>query len=317
MQRLRHSGKTTIVLLLAFVLLYWRCTSPELQIENYEQNDNGDSILLHITGKRLGRLGETKVYLNERELNENYIARWSEGEIELIIKKPLPHGFLQLKKGRKKSVYIPVWDEQLLPEIQRRQKIENLPVLEDYRMLSLRPPIIEIRGQNLGQSVQNQWLLFGRQPDKISGIYFTPKDLVYYQRLQSTQVLSWNAQRIRAYLPQEAAEGPVFLIRPNNEGDEVWSNGLYIPASLSDNRIVAGAGQATARKLLLSLYYPANVLPGPGLRTLSQNSPNRPTSEMKNGAKQPSSRLRSQHNHFCCAGRAANWASTGTTENPQ
>ncbi|WGK69934.1 hypothetical protein P0082_03485 [Candidatus Haliotispira prima] len=258
-----------LLLLAASSLFYFCCfgVSQEFRVDSYQEHDEGDRVVLSINGTHFGQLSETEIYINNRKISRGQLLKWSSNEIRIFIRKPFTYALIQLKKGNRFSRYIPVWNEAYLPQVQHNPQIQGFPVLENYRMFSTRPPILDIQGQNLGLRYQGQLLLFSRVPNRALSIYFDPAKLQNYRILKPSEVLFWSEQRIRVRLPQEAVEGHVFLLRPANEKLQN-SNSLYVRAA--PNRYFQHRVDSAADSVVrLVLDYPANIIPGPEL----SNSP--------------------------------------------
>ena len=252
------------ILLITFLLLYFKYFSLHdvLKIDSYQQEDQEERTVLHIKGQNFGKLNETQIYINNREINQGNLLKWNDKEIQIFIRKPFASALLQLKKGDKTSRYIPVWNEEYLPKIQYNLQIQGFPVLETYRLISEHPNILEIRGKNLGLRYQNQWLLLNRKLNNISNVYFDASFLQDYRILKMSEISHWSNQIIRIQIPQEVANGPIFLVR-QTEGKLRNSNNLYISAA--PNRIHQQVGSTNNITLRLWLHYQKEILPKPEL----------------------------------------------------
>ncbi len=255
---------------LALLLLYFQCRTSRqaLKIESYREEEHADQVVVYLNGKNFGRLGETQLYLNEGEIDRGRLLHWSDSEIQVLIRRPFRIMTLQLKSEQNSSRYIPIWDEGFLPQVQYNQQVQSIPVLEDYRLISMRPPVLELRGQNFGFCQQGQLLLLSRDSSMHGDIYFQPKVLERYRSIQPSELLFWSKQLVRVLLPQEAVEGPAFLLRfsaakveeAGREGLQV-SNSLYLPAARNRKlqNTWAGNPASAALRLRLVLHYPAHV----------------------------------------------------------
>ena len=257
------------VLLAATTLLCCRCFSfhPELTVNGYEQQDEGERVVLSIWGKRFGHLGTAQILVNQRDISPGHLLKWSDNEIQIFILKPFAYATVQLKRGHITSQYIPVWNEDSLPQVQQNRQVKDFPVLETFKLISSRPPILEIRGQNFGFRYQDQLLLFSRQIEQRPNLYFDPAKLEQYRILQMSEVLSWGNQLIRLKLPQEVVQGSVFLVRTIG-GSLQSSNSLFIPAARNRNAQQAGRKDNFAEDALLrlNLQLASEVLPSPILQ---------------------------------------------------
>ncbi|MEM9424455.1 MAG: transglutaminase-like domain-containing protein [Spirochaetota bacterium] len=250
--------KSFLVFLLAALSL--QCSAPKLEVSGYEQKEVEGRVILSIQGQNFGKVDETKIYINDREISKGHLLNWSDREIRIFIRKPFTSALIQLKKGAQISPYIPVWDDDFLPEMQHNSSIQEFPVLENYELISQRPAILEIRGRNLGFRYQDQLLFFSRKPDNNS-VYFDVSTLENYRPLKISEILNWSDEKILLELPQEVVAGPVFLVR-FTEGTLQPSNSLYLSSTPNYRQNNSTENPSLLR---LSLEYQPVILPSPAL----------------------------------------------------